>query len=221
MRVLAIGDIHGCMAALRTLEAYVPFLPGDRIVTLGDYVNRGPDSRSVIEWLIDAPSRYKLVALRGNHEQMMLAARKDASHYNEWMACGGQATLTSYGGHLDKVPAAHWQFLQHSCRPYFENATHFFVHANAFPSVPLEEQPDYMLYWEPLSDPQPHDSGKIMICGHTPQRSGNPGSFGHAVCIDTCAHAGGWLTCLDAATGEYWQASQSAQTRKGNLEAIT
>ena len=103
------------------------------------------------------------------------------------------------------------------CRPYYEIAKHFFVHANAHPDVPLGEQPDYMLYWEPLNDPPPHESGKIMVCGHTPQRSGSPLLTSYAVCIDTNVHAGGWLTRLDVQSGRYWQANENRQLRSGFL----
>ena len=70
MRTLAVGDIHGCYHALRTLEAFVEFQPDDHIITLGDHIHRGPDSRSVIEWLIDRQGTGRLTALRGNHECM-------------------------------------------------------------------------------------------------------------------------------------------------------
>jgi serine/threonine protein phosphatase 1 len=206
------------MTALRTLEQFVPFTPEDRLITIGDYVDRGPDSRSVLDWLIDRKSSGRLVALRGNHELMMCAARQSPSHYDEWIACGGDTALASYGG-IQNVPPSHWQFMEKTCRPYFETATHFFVHANAYPDVPLDEQPDFMLYWEPLHDAAPHQSGKIMVCGHTPQRTGRPLNLGHAVCIDTWAHGGGALTCLDVQTGRYWQAAQDGRTSSGFLDS--
>lgn len=153
----------------------------------------------------------------------MCAARQSQRLYDEWIACGGDATLKSYRssserGQLEDVPAAHWRFMEKAFRPYFETNTHFFVHANAYPDAPLMEQPDYMLYWEQFNDPPPHESGKIMICGHTPQRNGVPLNFGHGVCIDTWAHADGWLTCLDVQSGTYWQANQERQTRTGSIE---
>lgn len=74
MRTLAIGDIHGCYNSLRTLESYVAFESEDRIITLGDYVDRGPDTKKVLEWLIQRDSLGNLIALRGNHELMMFAA---------------------------------------------------------------------------------------------------------------------------------------------------
>jgi serine/threonine protein phosphatase 1 len=72
---LAIGDVHGCFQALRTLAAAVPFGAEDVVVALGDYVDGGPDSCAVLDWLIAYARRGRLVALRGNHELMMLQAR--------------------------------------------------------------------------------------------------------------------------------------------------
>jgi len=222
MRHLAIGDIHGCLRALVSLAEFVPFRPDDRLVTLGDYVNRGPDSNGVLEWLIRRALAGNLVALRGNHEIMMLRAREAGESLERFLDCGGAATLASYsplddGGRLADVPDTHWEFLEHT-RAWYETDTHIYVHANAYPDCPMEEQPEFMLYWEQFDDPPPHESGKVMICGHTSQKSGVPKSIGHAVCIDTWAHGDGWLTCLDAASGEYWQADQNGRTRRDWLE---
>ena len=224
MRYLAVGDIHGCMDALSALEDFVPFARADRLITLGDHVDRGPDSRAVLDWLIKRKEAGTLIPIRGNHELMMAAACKSEGHYDEWIACGGDAALRSYArsgsdGELEDIPDVHWRFVQHDCRPYFETGTHFFVQGNAYPDLPLDEQPDYMLYWEKFNDPAPHESGKIMVCGHTPQRDGLPRSIGHAICIDTHIYAGGWLTCLDVQTGEYWQANERRQVRAGVLDS--
>ena len=205
MRHLAIGDIHGCFTALTTLAAFVPLKSDDVVITLGDYVNRGSNSCAVLDWLIEYRRRGSLIALRGNHEIMMLKARDDEEAFREWIKNGGDATLASYspfgdGGRLADVPDAHWQFLAEETRAWFETATHFFVHANAYPDCPLEDQPDFMLYWESFSDPPAHSSGKVMVCGHTPQKSGVPRSIGHAICVDTWACGKGWLTCLDVAS---------------------
>lgn len=223
MRHLAVGDIHGCFRALTTLAASVPFRPDDTVITLGDYVDRGPDSHAVLDWLIAYGRRGNLVALRGNHEIMMLDARDGGEALERWVGCGGDATLASYSplgdaGRLADVPDEHWQFLEGQTRGWYETPTHFFVHANAYPDTPLDEQPDFMLYWEGFGDPPPHESGKVMVCGHTPQKSGVPRDRGHAVCIDTKAYGGGWLTCLDTASGRYWQANQQGETRQGDLE---
>ncbi len=221
-RHLAVGDIHGCYAALTTLAAFVPFRPDDRIITLGDYVNRGPDSCAVLNWLIDRRRRENLVALRGNHEIMMLQARESEESFRRWIGYGGDATLASYlpfggPGRLVDVPNRHWRFLERDTVGWYETDTHFFVHANAYPDYPLDEQPAFMLYWESFYDPPAHESGKVMVCGHTPQKSGRPLNLGHAVCIDTGACKGGWLTCLDVASGRYWQANQRSETRADRL----
>jgi serine/threonine protein phosphatase 1 len=217
-RHLAVGDIHGCFKALTTLAAFVPFRPEDRVVTLGDYVDRGPDSRAVLDWLIDRRRRGNLVALRGNHEIMMLQARDSEESYRRWVGYGGDATLASYSpfgdpGRRVHVPGPHWRFLERDTVGWYETDTHLFVHANAYPDYALDEQPAFMLYWEFFNDPPAHESGKVMVCGHTPQKSGRPVSLGHAVCIDTAACQGGWLTCLDVASGRYWQANQRGETR--------
>lgn len=224
MRILTIGDIHGCTKALDTLLAEIAPRPDDLIVTLGDYVDRGPDSRGTIERLLALHRTHRVVSLRGNHDFMMAEARSDPGTEYEWLRCGGRETLASYSrrgelGSLDDVPAEHWEFLG-GLRDWYETDTHFFVHANVYPDLPLPEQPAYMLHWEQLYGVRPHQSGKIMVCGHTAQRGGTPLNLGHAVCIDTWVYGKGWLTCLDVSTGLYWQANQAAQRRTGRLAEI-
>jgi serine/threonine protein phosphatase 1 len=224
VRYLAVGDIHGCFKALETLAAFVPFSNDDLIITLGDYVDRGPDSRAVLDWVIARHRTGKLVALRGNHELMMLEARENMQAFKVWLRAGGDATLASYssfvaGADQVDIPEPHWRFLKEDLRGWFETEKHFFVHAGAYADCPLDEQPGFMLYWESFDDPAPHESGKIMVCGHTSQKVGRPRSVGHAVCIDTRAYGEeGWLTCLEVASGRYWQANQKGETRAGCLE---
>jgi len=226
MRTLAIGDIHGCLTALTVLLEAVAPAAGDRLVFLGDYVDRGPDSRGVLDLIIGLHAGGRVVALRGNHDEMMTEARNAARSEDRlmWLACGGRETLRSYGvaepaaSDLTEVPDAHWRFLERDCVDWYETDAHFFVHANAYPDVPLAEQPRFMLLWEKLYVPCVHASGKVMICGHTRQRDGRPLNLGATVCIDTGAYeADGWLTCLDVATGRYWQADQAGERREGML----
>jgi serine/threonine protein phosphatase 1 len=215
VRTLAIGDIHGCYRSLDALASFAAFTDSDRIVTLGDYVDRGPDSQRVIDWLIDRNAAGRLIALRGNHELMMLAARRSERHREEWLAVGGDAVLSSYcTDRLDDIPSDHWNFLSKSLRSHFCTNTHFFVHANAYPDIPIDDQPDFMLYWESFGDPTPHESGLTMVCGHTPQRDGTPLTVGHAICIDTWACGRGWLTCLDVDAGLCWQSNETGDTRR-------
>jgi serine/threonine protein phosphatase 1 len=226
-RHLAIGDIHGCFNALKSLVEFVSFRPGDTIVTLGDYVDRGPDSRAVLDFLIEFRKTHNHVALRGNHEIMMLDSRENKSWFGPWMSYGGDATLRSYAstgndeGAFADVPDSHFDFLENQLVSFHECSSHFFVHAYADPRIALEDQSDASLYWRKYQDPERHCSDKIMVCGHTAQRSGLPLSNGHAVCIDTWAHGGGWLSCFDVESGTIWQANEAGDTRSYGLDEVS
>jgi serine/threonine protein phosphatase 1 len=221
MSIFAIGDIHGCLTALDTLLTRVPVQPDDTLITLGDYIDRGPDTRAVLDRLIELGSTHHLVALRGNHDQMMLSARSSLRAREDWQANGGDMTLLSYGS-LKAVPQAHWDFFERQCVDYWEYETHFFVHGGVYPDLPLWEQPTHKLHWQRFEDVQPHESGKIMVCGHTSQKNGLPNDIGYAVCIDTWVYSeGGWLSCLDIGTGRVWQANQEGESRQFRLTDLT
>lgn len=225
MRTLAIGDIHGCLHALDTLLEEVGPQPDDVLVTVGDYVDQGPNSKGVLDRMLALAARCRIVPLKGNHDLMMLAGRESAEQFNEWVKCGGKQTLSSYHASEDwqtfaeAIPQRHWRFLSEDCVPYHETDTHFFVHAKVYPDLPLGEQPDYMLFWETLEagNWRPHESGRTMVCGHSAQRSGRPLVLDRAICIDTRVYGDGWLTCLDVDSEVYWQANERGQTRIGNL----
>lgn len=219
-RHLAIGDIHGCIDALTSLVDFVAPRPDDTIVTLGDYVDRGPDSSAVLDFVIELSKNHHLVPLRGNHEIMMLDARQKKSWLGPWLSYGGQATLDSYGGSFDDVPDSHIDFLENNLVACHECETHFFVHANADAAVALGEQSDAALYWRKYDDPPLHYSNKTMVCGHTAQRSGLPRSNGHSICIDTWAHGGGWLSCLDVGSGMIWQANEAGERRSFTIDEV-
>jgi serine/threonine protein phosphatase 1 len=220
MRTLVLGDIHGCSAALDYVLNMARPQPEDTIITLGDQIDRGPDTRGVVERLLRLKSRCTLIPLKGNHEFMMLASRSDPLWEKNWRGHGGQETLISYAPEkrnptFKDVPAEHWDFLEHECLDYWETETHIFVHANLTPELPLSEQAPLVLFWEFLPpDPQPHHSGKMLICGHTAQETGRPLNLGHTLCLDTYAYGGGFLSCLDLDTGIVYQASQSGFKRQ-------
>jgi serine/threonine protein phosphatase 1 len=223
MRTLAIGDIHGCSKAFaRMLEIVAP-TPDDLIITMGDYVDRGPDSCGVIDRLLRLRRTHRVVALKGNHEIMMLDARQSPKALQDWLPTGGKETLASYSvlgdeGKLIDVPDDHWNFIENDLVSWHEIDTHFFVHANAYHGMPLSEQPDYMLFWEFFEHQAPHCSGKTMICGHTSQKSGEPRNLGHSICIDTWACGRGWLTCLDVRSGRIWQTRQNGEHREAWID---
>jgi serine/threonine protein phosphatase 1 len=215
-RTIAIGDIRGCSAALDALIGAIRPRPEDCIVTLGDYINRGPDSRGVIERLIELEDRCRLVPLLGNHDQKLLEARC-GRHPTTWIGMGGIVTLDSYGPGRDirLIPEAHFQFLE-GCRDFYETETHIFVHANYFPDIPMDEQPAMTLRWEFLGETTqgPHESGKTVVVGHTSQKNGEILDLGHVKVIDTYCYGGGWLTALDVQTEEVWQADREGNRRR-------
>lgn len=220
-RVLAIGDIHGCSRAFdRLLESVAPGAD-DQLIALGDYVDRGPDSAGVLERLIRLYQAGELIALRGNHEIMLLDAYDGGRWTPTWRSCGGEETLMSYGEEpgepapIEHIPKDHLKFLEDDLLPFYETETHIFVHAFAEPGLPMEEQTEASLYWRKYIDPQPHQSGKTWVCGHSAQRNGLPAVRNGSICIDTYSYGeGGWLTCLDALSGQCWQANEAGDTRQ-------
>ena len=216
MRPIAIGDIHGCSRALDALLDAIRPRPDDLIVPLGDYINRGPDSRGVLDRLIHLSKQCRLVPLLGNHEEMLLEARSGV-HPTTWIGMGGVATLDSYGPGRDiaLIPVEHFAFLE-ACLASYETETHVFVHASYDADLPMANQPVRLLRWGSLRDglPAPYVSGKTVIVGHTSQKGGEILDLGHLTCIDTYCHGGGWLTALDVNSGEVWQANQSGAVRR-------
>jgi serine/threonine protein phosphatase 1 len=221
MRSLAIGDIHGCNTALLQLLDHVQPSAADQVVFLGDYIERGPGSRQVIDSLLELRNRCSPVFLRGNHEVMILDAKEDPFKANLWQSYGGLEALVSYGAEFRQdwaaaIPNSHWKFLEKTVR-FFETPDIIFVHACLAPHLEMQDQPDWLLFWEFFDRIQPHKSGKRVICGHSLQRSGMINNAGFAICIDTGPAVGGWLTCLDVHSGEYWQANEKGITRRRTM----
>jgi serine/threonine protein phosphatase 1 len=221
-RTIAIGDIHGCRLALTTLLDAIAPTPDDTLVTLGDYIDRGPDSRGVLDEVIALSGRCRLVPLLGNHEEMLLLGQINSDVLKSWLSCGGVEAVRSYGwtpggprrSLTEWIPKRHWDFLAR-CLHYHETDTHIFLHAGYVPNLPLKEQPAVALRWR-VTDARtavPHQSGKIAVVGHTPQRSGNVLDLGFLICIDTDCCRGGWLTGLDVQTGQVWQADNNGRLR--------
>ena len=221
-RTVVIGDIHGCWHALRTLIEVIEPQRDELVIPLGDVVDRGSDTRGVLDVLLELRGQCILKPLMGNHEEMMLAVL-DGKSPNGWVRHGGAATLDSYGftGSLDVVPTEHIDFLR-SFDDCVESKTHFFVHANYEPKLPLTQQPRRTLRWTSLKEhlPNPHMSGKMAIVGHTANRDGQVVSLPHLKCVDTYCYGGGWLTAYDINSGEIWQANQDGKVRSTQMGPI-
>jgi serine/threonine protein phosphatase 1 len=195
----AIGDIHGSDTKLANLLAHCMKYAGQnsfRIVFLGDYVDRGPSSRDVVEFLIktQAAAPEEVVCLKGNHEEMLMTAAQGGDDL-PWLRNGGDTTLVSYGvERATDIPAEHLAWFA-SLPLAIADEKRFFVHAGVRPGVPLQEQVKDDLLWirEPfLSDPRDH--GLYVVHGHTPIRSGVPELRRNRLNLDTGAYFGGPLT---------------------------
>ena len=208
-RTIAIGDIHGCARALDSLLELIAPTPQDTIVTLGDYVDRGPQSREVVERLLMLEDECQLVPLMGNHERLLLDAFENKMLHNFWTQCGGQETLDSYGGTLDHIPTDHRDFFSR-CLRYYETDHQLFFHANFNPRLAAAEQEDRLILWEHLRSPGPgrHISGKRVFVGHTPQEGGRILKLDHVVCLDTYCFGNGCLSAMEVDTEQIWQANQ-------------
>ncbi len=223
MSIYAIGDIHGCRVALEHLVHNVPLTAEDVLVLLGDYVDRGPDSKGVLDWILEYEGPAKLVVLRGNHEVMMLDARDNTEKFFSWQHFGGEETLLSYNfsdgsDWTTSIPQTHWELLENTL-PYFESDDQIFVHAGVKPKRALEDQDDRTLYWRKAAKPRPYSKEHVVICGHTTQYDGEPKYLGHTVFIDTYAYGEQWLTCLNTESLEYWQANQLGEVRSDSLHS--
>ena len=126
--------------------------------------------------------------------------------------CGGQDTLDSYGGTFDDVPERHWQFIKNTGY-YHELEEFILVHAGLAASLPVAEQSQETYYYQRFHEQQPHCSGKTVVCGHTIQGD-LPTDLGYAICLDTCAYGGGWLSALDLDSGKIWQSNEEGFVRE-------
>ena len=222
MRLFAIGDIHGCGTALEVLLSVLNLRSYDRVIALGDYLNKGPETKFVFDQLLQLVGKGLLIPLLGNHELNMLAARQIGQPQTDDRVLVDQNTLNSYGpegelGRLDDIPEQHWRLVEAACLNWLTIDNYIFVHAMLAADQPLVKQPRSALFWDKFKDPRPHCSGKTMVCGHTPQRDGTPINLGHAICLDTAACEGHWLTGLEVYSGEVWQTNQQRQVRRSHI----
>ena len=196
----AIGDIHGSLQKLRDLLMLCEQHADGRTATfvfLGDYIDRGPDSRGVIEALIELQSQRhdRIIALKGNHEAVAVEIVDGETDPESWLREGGTATLRSY--RVDDVrdpPPEHVAWLR-ALPLCYDDGERFFVHAGIDPDKPLDAQSGHDLIWirEPfLSDGRDH--GRLIVHGHTPQGDGLPDFRGNRLNLDTGAVFGGALT---------------------------
>lgn len=214
-RTIAIGDVHGCAAALAALLDVIEPQADDRLVILGDCVDRGPDSKDVIDQLLMLRDKCNLVTLLGNHELMMIRGLRSPDELDFWLRYGGHETVASYGDEIADILPEHVDFISQFL-PFYETDSHIFIHANYQADLPPGKQPESTAIWTHLHNenpPRPHVSGKTVIVGHTPQLQGEVLDLGHLICIDTCCFGGGWLTAMNVDSKDVWQANIHGELR--------
>ncbi len=230
IRLYAIGDIHGRLDLLKSLLSLIERDQKGRadlpvtLIFLGDYVDRGPESKGVVDRLIQGSSPYEPVFLKGNHEALLLSFLNDPGAGSHWLYNGGDRALLSYGLGLETVhlaawggpeglaeavrqfravlPAAHLHFyegLKLSCRI----GDYFFTHAGVRPNVPLDLQSEDDLLWirkEFLNSKE--DFGAVIVHGHTPAR--DPQDLRNRIGLDTFAVRTGRLTAAGLEGSRRW-----------------
>jgi serine/threonine protein phosphatase 1 len=217
VRVYAISDIHGRSDLLQQLFTVIDVdlarsRPERAIqVFLGDYVDRGPDSRGVLDLLIERRQSHETVFLKGNHEAFMLDVLREPAKLQDWRQYGGLLTLMSYGMRptmnpsdeeqvelikalSEAVPADHMRFL-HGLESSFSCGDFFFVHAGVRPGIPLDLQREDDMFWirEEFLNSE-INFGKYIVHGHTPVSAVDIRP--NRINIDTGAYATGNLTLL-------------------------
>jgi serine/threonine protein phosphatase 1 len=195
-RILAVGDIHGCLDKLKKLMDVIKWRPDeDTLIFIGDYVDRGPDSSGVIEYIIGLKKKSdRVICLMGNHETLFMDYLEGKEN-QVFLFNGGVQTLDSYGGMELEVPEIHMDFL-HSLQPYYQTKNYIFVHAGLRNNIPLGRQSLKDLLWireEFITSHYNH--GRRVIFGHTPYPM--PLVHDNKIGIDTGAVYGGELTCLE------------------------
>jgi serine/threonine protein phosphatase 1 len=197
----AIGDVHGCLEILQSLlaacEAHAAGRPA-RYIFLGDYIDRGPDSRGVIQLLMRRQQAQPgtNICLRGNHEQMAITAHESALVRPFWLKNGGMATVGNYAGNNGRIEDSHLAWLR-TLPFYYDDGRRFFVHAGIDLAKPLNEQSNEGMLWtrEPfLSFCDQIDCGRFIVHGHTPLQTGKPDLRTRRINLDTAAVTGGALT---------------------------
>ena len=223
MGCFVVGDVHGCVDELVYLLEGLPLDQGDRIVFLGDYIDRGPDSQGVISRLVELQraGEQEIVFLKGNHEDMMLGyLGMGGRHGDMFLYNGGRATLTSYGISdisaptaeiVAQIPPSHLQFLT-NLKPFCIVEPFCCVHAGVRPFKSLNEQDESDMLWirsEFILNP--HRLPFTVLFGHTPQ---NEVLFDlpYKIGLDTGLVYGNKLSCLEIHGKTLYQINRNSKT---------
>jgi serine/threonine protein phosphatase 1 len=199
-KIIAISDCHGELHRLKNLFEKLSFTKNDTIIFLGDYIDRGEDSKGVIDFVLSLKDKCNLVTLKGNHEMFAIdtfeffeGKLSKGGMFNSWMMNGGVACLSSYlrDGLYSNEPSeiVKEMFIDHGdffndLKLTYETENHIFVHGFLAHEQDAEDQEEWQCLWGRFPDIYPHKSGKTVVCGHSIQRNGVTND-GFRICIDT------------------------------------
>ena len=195
--IYAIGDIHGCKGPLEKILNKIPLKEEDTLVFHGDYIDRGPDSKGVIDLLMNLSlSHPNTIFLKGNHEWMFheFYVNRDQKSWKLWEHNGAKRTIESYGD-IDSIPKSHIEFIEKT-KTYHIQDGYFFVHAGVKPGVSIEDQKTEDLLWirdEFIYSNKPLKNF-IIVFGHTPME--HLFIKDDKIGIDTGCVYGGHLSCI-------------------------
>ena len=166
-RYIAITDIHGELRKLESVLSKIETRPDDIFVFMGDYIDRGPDSKGVVEKVLEIKERFQTITLIGSHEYALLHANTDEYYNYLFWNYGGPATVKSYGGRFENILATHGDFFR-NLKFYHLTDKYLFVHAGIDPRYSLEEQSEVdLVYIRSAFYRNKHNLPQKIIFGHT------------------------------------------------------
>ena len=232
-----IGDIHGCYDELMALFTAIQPKSDDTVILLGDYIDRGANSMAVLDAVLELKNTCNVIALRGNHEAMMINAFTEHNHslrlkaLAQWCLNGGLQTMQSYmfdhnelihtsnlnDVFIPKTLQSHIDFIK-NMPTYHIDDTHIYVHASPRLDTPIAEQDEVTLLWRRPNKADAkksfkHMSGKTVVSGHTAQKNGKPLDLGGSIIIDSGCYATGWLTSMAVNHKTFIQADKHGNIR--------
>lgn len=218
-----IGDVHGCSEELKILLHQLPLDQKSTILFLGDYVDRGPNSKGVIDTVLNISELYNVIALKGNHEALMslfINNPSDPTASGNFILNGGSSTLASYSrnGTTYHIPDSHIAFLK-NLKLFHTTDTHFFVHAGippdydfaTHPNAPVDPKTAVQMMWIRTTFLD-NDAKwpKLVVHGHTPVDK--PEILHNRVNLDTGCVFGGSLTAWNIADGKFYSVKRNQES---------
>ena len=214
-RILAIGDIHGEWDMFMSLYEQLDFDPErDLLIFLGDYIDRGPGSMKVLEWMQSHQGQKNIIMLRGNHEQMMIDFYESEGEEDIWLSNGGDITeraLRKQGREKTSICLSFAQSLPLSHRLKISGRDYFFCHAGVNPGRPLDQQEPDDLLWIREEFFDHYQGQEIIVAGHTPTSYVDWGRTtplieDNMILLDTGSYMeDGHISCVDLLSGQIWR----------------